>query len=64
MPNNSYRLGIDLGGTKIETTLLDPQGNSLLRERMATPRDPDGPTEYTKKPDRVTEASDFYKLDM
>jgi penicillin-binding protein 1A len=22
------------------------------------------PTEYTKKPDTVTEASDFYKLDM
>jgi fructokinase len=43
-----YRLGIDLGGTKIETILLDPRGSSLLRERVATPRDPDGPTEYEK----------------
>jgi fructokinase len=43
-----YRLGVDLGGTKIETILLDPQGNSLQRERTATPRDPDGPTEYAR----------------
>ena len=48
-----HRIGIDLGGTKIETTLLDPQGNSLLRKRMATPRDPDGPTEYTMIRDTV-----------
>jgi fructokinase len=43
-----YRLGIDLGGTKIETILLDPKGNSLLRERTATPRDTNGPAEYEK----------------
>ena len=48
-----YRIGIDLGGTKIETLLLDPQGNSLGRERTATPRDPDGPTEYARIRDRV-----------
>jgi len=49
----TYRLGIDLGGTKIEAILLDPDGRSLLRERMATPRDPDGPAEYEKIRDAV-----------
>jgi fructokinase len=44
----TYRLGIDLGGTKIEAILLDPAGRSLLRERVATPRDPDDPAEYEK----------------
>ncbi len=48
-----YRLGVDLGGTKIETLLLDPSGHSLGRERTATPRDPDGPTEYARIRDRV-----------
>ena len=46
--NPTYRLGIDLGGTKIEAILLDPTGRSLLRERTPTPRDPDGPAEYEK----------------
>ncbi len=32
------RLGIDLGGTKIEIAALDGQGAFLLRERVATPR--------------------------
>ncbi len=32
------RIGIDLGGTKIEIIALDAQGNTLLRERCATPR--------------------------
>lgn len=31
------QFGIDLGGTKTEIIVLDPQGNSLLRERSATP---------------------------
>ena len=31
------RLGIDLGGTKIEMVALDPDGSILLRERVATP---------------------------
>ena len=31
-------LGIDLGGTKIEALLLDAQGHSLWRERVATPQ--------------------------
>jgi len=33
-----YRIGIDLGGTKTEVVLLDPDGHPLLRERVATPR--------------------------
>jgi len=33
------RLGIDLGGTKIEIIALDDKGKELLRRRVATPRD-------------------------
>jgi fructokinase len=32
------RLGIDLGGTKIEIIALDGEGRELLRRRVATPR--------------------------
>lgn len=35
---SDIRLGIDLGGTKIEIAALDAQGRFLLRERVATPR--------------------------
>ena len=33
------RIGIDLGGTKIEAVLMDPAGEILRRERVPTPRD-------------------------
>jgi fructokinase len=33
----TYRIGIDLGGTKTEILLLAPDGASLLRRRVATP---------------------------
>ena len=33
------RLGVDLGGTKIEILALDEKGNELLRKRVSTPRD-------------------------
>jgi fructokinase len=33
------RIGIDLGGTKIEAIALDEDGSVLLRERIAAPRD-------------------------
>jgi fructokinase len=33
------RIGIDLGGTKIEIVALAPDGSELLRERVATPRE-------------------------
>lgn len=32
------RIGIDLGGTKIEIIALDDQGRELLRQRIATPK--------------------------
>ena len=32
------RIGIDLGGTKIEATVMDPAGRLQVRERIATPR--------------------------
>ena len=32
------RIGIDLGGTKIEGIALDKHGNELVRQRIATPR--------------------------
>src|SRR5947207_4290816 len=33
------RIGIDLGGTKIEAVALDDRSNVLARRRVATPRD-------------------------
>ncbi|MEZ4885751.1 MAG: ROK family protein [Chitinophagales bacterium] len=36
---NIYRLGIDLGGTKIEGIILDGNGQELFRERIATERE-------------------------
>ena len=33
------RLGIDLGGTKIEILALNDKGEELLRKRVATPKD-------------------------
>lgn len=37
--NGGWRLGVDLGGTKIEAALLDWAGDIAWRERMATPRE-------------------------
>ncbi|MDA8133532.1 MAG: ROK family protein [Desulfobacteraceae bacterium] len=34
---NTYRIGIDLGGTKIESILLSPDLRELCRERIPTP---------------------------
>ena len=34
----SLRIGIDLGGTKIEIIALDKQGETLARERVSTPK--------------------------
>jgi len=33
-----YRLGVDLGGTKIEIVALAPEGREALRRRVATPQ--------------------------
>ncbi len=33
------RIGVDVGGTKIEAVALDNDGNEVLRRRIATPRD-------------------------
>ena len=38
MPN-AIRLGVDLGGTKLEIIALDADGRERLRRRRATPRD-------------------------
>jgi len=38
MPN-AIRLGVDLGGTKLEIVALDADGRECLRRRVATPRD-------------------------
>lgn len=35
----TYRIGIDLGGTKMELLVLGKDGNPVLRKRIATPRD-------------------------
>lgn len=46
MGTNRHRLGIDLGGTKIEAVLLDPVGSIQHRKRISTPRHPDARAEY------------------
>ncbi len=33
-----YRIGIDLGGTKTEIVVLDPEGQEIWQERRSTPR--------------------------
>ena len=38
MATPAFNLGIDLGGTKIEAALFDPQGGQVWRRRSATPR--------------------------
>jgi fructokinase len=35
--SNAIRLGIDLGGTKLEVVALDAEGNERVRRRIATP---------------------------
>jgi fructokinase len=35
----STRIGVDLGGTKIEGVVLDDEGSALARRRVPTPRD-------------------------
>ena len=32
------RIGVDVGGTKIEAIALDPKGSELQRIRVATPK--------------------------
>jgi fructokinase len=39
MRNTEMRIGIDLGGTKIEALAIDDQGVELVRHRIDTPRD-------------------------
>ena len=34
----TMRIGVDVGGTKIEALLLDPQGREVFRKRVLTPR--------------------------
>lgn len=34
----NYRIGVDLGGTKIEAIALDKEGNEVARQRVATPK--------------------------
>src|SRR2546429_9481545 len=41
------RIGIDLGGTKIEAIALSPAGQEITRLRVATPRD------YAASPDAI-----------
>ncbi len=38
MDDKRFRLGIDLGGTKIEIVALDSRGGELLRRRIPTPQ--------------------------
>ncbi|MEN8245814.1 MAG: PBP1A family penicillin-binding protein [Thermodesulfobacteriota bacterium] len=54
--------GVVFAKIDAETGLLPiPESNDTIFECF---KEGTAPTEYTKRPDRVTEASDFYKLDM
>ena len=44
MTADTIRIGVDLGGTKTEIIALSPQGDELLRHRVASPRDDYGAT--------------------
>lgn len=44
MSSARYRIGVDLGGTKIEVVVLDASGAELFRKRVGTPRDDYGAT--------------------
>jgi fructokinase len=47
---NKFRIGVDLGGTKIEFVALERDGNELHRHRVATPRnDYDGTVRAIKE---------------
>ena len=46
MTPQDYRIGIDLGGTKIEAVLLDPPGAICSRRRIPTPRGGSPEEEY------------------
>ncbi len=48
MHHTNTRLGIDLGGTKIEIIALDDQGKCLYRTRTATPINTDSETQYNQ----------------
>jgi len=48
MQHTKIRLGIDLGGTKIEIIALDDQGKCLYRTRTATPINNDSETQYSQ----------------
>jgi len=37
--STSARIGVDVGGTKIEVAVVGPRGATLLRERVPTPKD-------------------------
>jgi fructokinase len=41
-PSEAARIGIDLGGTKIEGIVLDAAGRERLRRRVSTPREYEG----------------------
>jgi fructokinase len=38
MTEPKLRVGVDLGGTKIEAVVLGPEGREIVRQRVATPR--------------------------
>jgi fructokinase len=53
MRSEIYQIGIDLGGTKIETILFAPDGSILHRERIPTPRGGAAESEYSAIRDAV-----------
>ena len=55
------RLGIDLGGTKIEAAILDDSGSFICRERVPTPKDYDDVLRsITNLRDQVASTYDYH----
>ncbi|MGH8575045.1 MAG: ROK family protein, partial [Gammaproteobacteria bacterium] len=38
-PSVAMRIGVDLGGTKIEAVVMDERSRLVVRERVMTPQD-------------------------
>jgi fructokinase len=58
MANNSYRIGIDLGGTKIAGTILDHEGNEIFAEGQRPRRDTEQEKGYANIVDKIVSLYD------
>ena len=53
--NNTIRIGVDLGGSKIEGLVLDPEGREIARRRVPTPEADSPENTYSATVDAIAE---------